>query len=323
MVLLSRCRSHTCALFSHEAGALTGCVTMKGKEMLTFLVVGFIIALGLLVAGCTDQAAEPTGGEVTEKGEFVLVSTPYDTERSSSNVLKIVFERAGYEMEIQTADVGLAFLSIAEGSADCFVGAWLPTCHGNYLEKYKDEIEFVRVNMRGTRCGLVVPDYVTIDSIEEMNEVRNQFDGVITGIEPGAGIMQSTEDAISIYNLDYSLQTGSETSMVASLKKAIDDEDWIVVTGWSPHWKFVRWDLKYLDDPENVYGGEEDITTYTRKGFKEDMPGVYAILERFSWDSSDMESIMLDIEEGMSDEEAAAKWVEAHPEKVAEWLGSS
>jgi len=296
---------------------------MKGKGMHTFLVIGFIIALGLLVAGCTDQVAEPAGEEVVKKGKVVLVSTPYDTERSSSNVLKIVFDKAGYDLEIQTADVGLAFLSIAEGSSDCFVGAWLPTCHGNYLEKYKDQIEFVRVNMEGTRCGLVVPDYVTINSIDEMNEVKDKFDGVITGIEPGSGIMQSTEDAISIYDLDYSLLTGSETSMVASLKKAIDKEEWIVVTGWSPHWKFVRWDLKYLDDPENVYGGEENITTYTRKGFKEDMPGAYAILERFSWESSDMESIMLNIEEGMSDEEAAAIWIDAHPEKVAEWLGTS
>ena len=291
--------------------------------MKTFLIIGCCIAASLLVAGCTDQGAAVQGGEDAVQKKVVLVSTPYDTELSSANVLKLVYEQAGYDLEIKIVDVGLAFQAVAGGSVDCFVGAWLPTCHGNYLASYEDQMEFVRVNMQGTRCGLVVPGYVDINSIEELNAVKDQFDGEIIGIEPGAGIMKGSEDAIETYGLEYDLLTGSEASMVASLKSAIDDDEWVVVTGWSPHWKFVRWDLKYLDDPENIFGGEEHISTYTRQGFKEDMPEAYAILERFSWDASDMESIMLDMEEGMSEEEAAAVWVDAHPEKVAEWLGEA
>ena len=53
------------------------------------------------------------------------------------------------------------------------------------------------------------------------------------------------------------------------------------------------------------------------------MPKAYAIFERFSWNASDMESIMLNIEDGMSEDEAAAVWVNDHPEKVAEWLGTA
>jgi glycine betaine/proline transport system substrate-binding protein len=291
--------------------------------MKTFLIIGCFIAASLLIAGCTDQGAAPQDGEDAVQEKLVLVSTPYDTELSSANVLKLVYEQAGYDMEIKIVDVGLAFQAVADGSVDCFVGAWLPTCHGNYLASYEDQMEFVRVNMQGTRCGLVVPAYVTIDSIEELNSVKDQFGGEIIGIEPGAGIMKGTEDAIETYDLEYDLLTGSEASMAASLKSAIDDDEWVMVTGWSPHWKFVRWDLKYLDDPENIYGGEEDIVTFTRQGFKEDMPEAYAILERFSWDASDMESIMLDMEDGMTEEEAAAVWVDAHPEKVAAWLGEA
>jgi glycine betaine/proline transport system substrate-binding protein len=42
-------------------------------------------------------------------------------------------------------------------------------------------------------------------------------------------------------------------AMVASLDKAIRDKEWIVVTGWKPHFKWSQNDLKYLKDPKGVY----------------------------------------------------------------------
>ena len=35
---------------------------------------------------------------------------------------------------------------------------------------------------------------------------------------------------------------------------------------------FARFDLKYLDDPENVYGGAEQIHTVVRQDLEDDMP---------------------------------------------------
>lgn len=276
----------------------------------------------MLAAGCVGEADDTAAPAATEKGTVVLGVTPWGTELSSGNVMKIVFEKAGYDCELQIVDVGPVWQALASGDVDAFIGAWLPTCHAPYLEKYGDQIVEVRKNLIGTRCGLVVPAYVTIDSIEELNSEKEKFDGTIIGIEPGAGIMQGTEEAIEVYGLDYELQAGSEVGMLASIMKAYDDGDWVVVTGWSPHWKFSRWDLKYLDDPENIYGGEEYIVTFAREGLSEEKPGVYAILERFKWDAADMESVMYDIEEGMSEEEAARKWVDANPEKVDEWIGA-
>jgi len=108
--------------------------------------------------------------------------------------------------------------------------------------------------------------------------------------------------------------------MAASFTDAYADEKWIVVTGWTPHWKFVRFDLKYLEDPKGVYGGEEYIASLARMGFKEDNPDAYAILERFSWTPADMESIMLAVEGGETPEVAAKAWVDANQDSVTYWI---
>jgi len=290
------------------------------------LMIGMVVGL-TAVAGCTGEEG---GGTPTatlppsEQPTIELVVSPYGTAHASGNVLKLVMEEAGYDVKLTNADVGLCFQGIAGGSADVYLDAWLPSTHKPYYDKYKDEMHWVRVNLdNGTRCGLVVPEYVTIDSIDEMNSVKEKFDGEIVGIEPGSGIMQMTETAIDEYGLDYTLQAGSEVAMLGALKSAIADERWVVITGWSPHWKFMEWDLKYLDDPKGVYGGAEDIVTFTRMGFQDEYPRAYGIIERFHWQAEDMQTVMYyaDQVEGYTEEEAAARWIEENPEQVNEWLG--
>ena len=286
------------------------------ETQITLLFVGLVALMAIFVSGCTEggDSVEATQGEVSIG--YVL----WDGEIASTNVLKQVYERAGYEVEIIAVDAGPLYQGLANGEFDLTVSSWLPETQKNYWEIYKDEIDYVGPNLEGCRCGLVVPAYVTIDSIEQLNEFKDEFGGEIVGIDPGAGIMQNTENAIEIYDLDYVLEASSSAGMATALKRAIDDEDWIVVTLWSPHWTFNRWDLKYLADPLKAYGTGDEATTLARMGLEEEKPGVYVIAERFHWTQEDISSVMMDIENGMPEEEAASKWISNNPEKVEYWI---
>lgn len=150
--------------------------------------------------------------------------------------------------------------------------------------------------------------------------VGESVDYKIVGIDPGAGIMKATTKAIDEYELDnWKLIEGSGSAMTAALKKAYDKKEPIIVTGWTPHWKFSKFDLKFLEDPKGVYGGEENINTIVRKGLSEDLPNAYKVLDQFHWTADDMGNVMVMIEDGMEPSEAAAKWVEENTDKVAEW----
>jgi glycine betaine/proline transport system substrate-binding protein len=150
--------------------------------------------------------------------------------------------------------------------------------------------------------------------------VGESVDYKITGIDPGAGIMEATEKVLVEYDLtDWDLTTGSSAAMTASLKKAYDKEQPIIVTGWTPHWKFAKYDLKYLEDPKGVYGGEEQIRTIGRIGLAEDLPEAHQILSQFNWTEEEMGEIMVAIQEGEKEDLAAQNWVDANKEKVADW----
>lgn len=169
-------------------------------------------------------------------------------------------------------------------------------------------------------CGST-EDSSSGDSGDSENSVGEQLDYTITGIESGAGIMVATDNALKDYeNLEgWEVSSSSSAVMTEQLGNAIDNEEPIIVTGWTPHWKFAEYDLKYLKDPKEVYGSTEHINTIVRKGFEEDMPDAAKILDNFKWSPEDMQSVMLELQEGTEPVQAAQNWVENNQNKVDEW----
>lgn len=273
----------------------------------------FVMTLALvLVLGFSAMA-----GAQTVKLGYVT----WESEIASHAVLAAVLEDyLGYDVEHITLDAGPMWTGIAQGEFDVTIAAWLPGTHEAYYEQLWQRIENLGPALHGAKIGLVVPTYVTIDSIEELNAHRNEFGGRIVGIDPGAGIMQATEEALEAYDLDFQLIDGSDAAMTAALRTATRRNQWIVVTGWTPHWKFAEWDLKYLDDPKGVYGGSEQITKIVRTGLHEDHPEVYAFLQRFYWTPEQMAEVMVDILGGMEPADAARAWISENEDVVQSWL---
>jgi glycine betaine/proline transport system substrate-binding protein len=256
----------------------------------------------------------------SNKKKIVLTYVAWDSEIASTHVMKKVLEKAGYDVETKETEAAPMWEGVVSGAADAHLCAWLPVDSKVYVDQFKGRFEDLGPNLTKAKTGLVVPDYVTANSIEDLDKYRDQFGGKIVGIDPGAGEMQITEKVLKSYHLNYQLLSGSDASMMAALDKAYKKKEWIVITGWEPHWMFLIYHLKFLKDPQNLYGGEESIHTIVRKGLKKEMPQAYAILGRFHWTKEDMEEVMLKVHNGESPDQAAAEWVKEHPQKVNEWI---
>jgi glycine betaine/proline transport system substrate-binding protein len=223
---------------------------------------------------------------------------------------------------------GVAFSSVATGSADIFVEAWLPTTHKEAWAEYNDRVHKLGVTYQGTSVGLVVPSYVDISDISELPTYRDALDGTINGIESGAAINGQTRQILENNGITgFNVLASSGPAMVSALQRAINNQEPIVITGWKPHWMWSRFDLKYIpgartnDTP--VFGAPEDIYTVVRDGFEDDYPEtVVRFLQAFEVNDPQLNRLMEGFQPD-SDQEPlpfARQWIRNHRDVVRGWL---
>ncbi len=284
---------------------------MKKFRRIMGSVMMLMFAL-LMFSACGNDSGK-------EKKEVKLSYAEWDTEVASTNVVAEVLRDMGYEVETIPLDMSIMWESIASGQTDAMVAAWLPTTNAPQYEKHKGKFIDLGENLVGGKIGFVVPAYMKVNSIADLNEHANKK---IVGIEAGTEMMGAAEKTLEAYGLKdkgWKVEYSSGGAMTVALGQAIKNNEEIVVAGWAPHWKFIKYDLKFLEDPKGTMLGEENIHTLTRIGFDKDMPEVYKVLDNFYWDKTDSAEVMLDINNGMEPVKAARKWIEKNKEKVEAW----
>ncbi|MCJ7840971.1 glycine betaine ABC transporter substrate-binding protein [Lederbergia sp. NSJ-179] len=310
---------------------------MKKKFYLSGLI--FALTLSMLLAACGNNADDGSNGKDsagtdTDKGsgvelgqkDLTLPYVAWARETPVSYLLAAVLEDVGYNVDVKQVEAGPMWSSVADGSADFMASAWLPTTHASYWEQYQDDVVKVNEVLDKAPLALAVPSYMkdvnSIEDLKDNEELGKSVDWTITGIDAGAGIMANTETALEEYGLDnWKLVSSSEAAMIAELKSAYEKEKPIVVPLWKPHWVFGVMDMKMLEDPKGIYGGDGDqIYIVARKGLEEDAPAAYKVLEQYTEDYDMVEELMPPVfDEDKDPADVAQQFMKDHPDLVDEW----
>lgn len=224
----------------------------------------------------------------------------------------------GYHVVVHKAAPNLLLASMDNGDTDVFMNVWLPTTHGDKIAPFHN-LRSIATNYEGAQLGLVVPDYVDISSIEDLNDHADEFDSKILGIERGTGAAIYTDSVILDYDLDFQQLNSSMVAMAAELNKAIDEKRWVVVTAWQPHWVFGRFDLKFLEDPKKVYGEVEHIETFSRKDFDKDFPDAYRFFQNAYFEEDILSDLLTRMESSKNEKETAKEWIKENRSLVDSW----
>lgn len=290
---------------------------------LKFKTLAAVSALALATLAGPALAADPESCKTVRFSDVGWTDIQVTTALTAE-----ILKGLGYEPEIQVLTVPVTYTSLKNKDIDVFLGNWMPSM-GADVQPFLDDksVEQSSVNLEGAGYGLVVPKYVAdggVKSLADLSKFKEQFDGKIYGIEAGNDgnrIVQGFIDDAANNLGDWELVESSEQGMLAQAQKFMDDKEWIVFLGWTPHPVMGKMDLVYLDGMGNSGFGSATVYTNVRAGYASECPNVGKLLSNLKFDLP-MEGAIMDtiLTQGKDGETAAIEWLKANPAALDGWL---
>jgi glycine betaine/proline transport system substrate-binding protein len=285
---------------------------MKKIKSLTLLFVA--VSLMLINFSCTSNKAKKNSKKIN------IFYANWAEGIAVTYLTKAAFEDKGYEVELTNLAIGLIYgeLSKSDSKGDVFMDTWLPNTNKELWDRYGAKLDKLGAFFTDGTIGLVVPTYVSINSIEELNANVDKFEGQIIGIGNGTGTSAKTEKAIDQYGLNFEQIATSGPAMVASLQKAVKNKEWVVITGWKPHYMWAENDIKYLKDPKNIFPTDA-CTIISRKDFKKEKPGAAKFFENINLSETQLYELMFAVRD-MGEVEGTTSWYTKNKAMVNAWF---
>lgn len=291
---------------------------MNNKKLISTLII-VLLGFGLF-------AAVPQAAAQDDTIDFGYVQWPGVTVKT--HVAAKVAQYLGYETEMTAAPETIIFKSLESEELDVFLGNWLPSMEVSFNEyKEKGVVHNVRINLEDVVYRTAVPEYVYeagVTSLADLNEHAEKFDSKIYGIEPGnnGNIIVSNAIEDNAYNLgEWSVQASSTAGMLSSVKRAVNNKEWIAFNGWKPHYMNVMFDIKYLEDPEGIWGESDSVYTVARTGYQDENPNFYKFLEQFTVTAPIQNKWIDEYQNKDRDpEKVAEEWIANNLDIVNQWV---
>lgn len=294
--------------------------------------IGGLFAALLLAAGVTStaNAASTTttqaAADATNSIRFGVPSWP--GERVKAAVADQILDAIGYHAKATNVSWTIALKSVALGQLDADMALWRPTQNSTLNPMLASgKVSLVTTNIKDARYDLVVPDYVWnagVHSIADLHKYADKFNNNIYGIEAGNDGNTLVIDAIknNTYQLgDFKLVSSSTAGMLSQVKNAIRQHKWVVFLGWKPHWMNIIYDIKYLNDPQKMWGDASSVNTVVNPSYAKSHPNAVRFLKQMVI-PADVQSLWIKAYgyEKKPFDDVAEHWIKHNPELIKQWL---
>ncbi|MFI6480119.1 ABC transporter substrate-binding protein [Nonomuraea sp. NPDC050663] len=316
-----------------------------------------VLMLGVALAGCggakvedTPSAAPAPSGSASASaqpsagGTVKIAINPWvGYEASAAVVAYLMKNELGYTVELPEIKEQLAWEGFANGQVDVIIENW---GHDDLKKKYI-ETDGVAVEAGSTGnkgvIGWYVPKWMAdkYPDITDWKNLNKYADLFKTSESGGKGALLfgdpsyvSNEEAlIKNLKLDFKVVTGgSEAALIKGAQQAQEQQKPLLFYFWDPHWLFSKTELVRVNLPAYTEGcdadpkkvacdyAELDLDKIVSKKFADTGGKAYDLVKNFSWTNADQNQVAMDINDGMTPEEAAKKWIEANATKWQAWI---
>jgi glycine betaine/proline transport system substrate-binding protein len=276
-----------------------------------------------LSAGCRRDDGNPVPGSIT------LARLNESFHQASGAIVEEVLRDLGHQVEVIEGPHAELYPRFAAGEADLFAASWLPNGHSTYWQQYGDRFVQLTPLYEGARFFWAVPAYIPanlVSSIADLSrpELAGRLELDIQGVMPGTGLMRVSGDVMREYGLTtagYRLLEGSVPLLIAHIDRAMAGERWFITPLWQPQFLNQVYPFRVLEDPRGLLGTPDQAFLLGYQGIEQRLPATtLAVLRRIRVNLQDITEMDLMINrQGMTPNEAARTWMNAHPDQVQAW----
>jgi glycine betaine/proline transport system substrate-binding protein len=254
-----------------------------------------------------------------EEKAIVMGTMNWEDLTPITGVTKKVLEDKGYTVKVVSfSEWGIAYAALTKGDIQ-LLASQTDYVAQDYWNKNKNRLEKISPVSHGLYQAIAVPDYVTIDSIEQLNANAEKFGGKVIGIEPGSGLMREAASAVKAYDLKLQLVEGSTAAMTAALKSAAERKDWIAVTVWTPSWMMQKYPMKFLKDSKGIFSPPQGYYWIGKKGFSAEHPQAREVIASVYVPLADITAINGAVADGKTMDDAVKDWTGGHADLIKRW----
>ncbi|MBB3194760.1 glycine betaine ABC transporter substrate-binding protein [Roseateles terrae] len=251
--------------------------------------------------------------------------------RATAAVVTALLEQLGHPVERHYALHEACFDLLRSGAVDMVASAWLNASHGVYRARVEEVVATRALGLHYQPYAFWgVPAHVPasqVGSVQDLllPEVRARMHPVIQGIGPGAGISRFSRKAMEVYRLEeagYRFETGTEEDCFKAFEQAVAEQQWRVVPLWHPQFLHAQHVIRELKEPQQLFGGVDRAVLLAREDRLRALPdGTVQALDRLRLSNGIVSGLDHAISrEGLSPDEAAARWMREHPERWRLWV---
>lgn len=306
------------------------------------LLICVVVAMLLPGHGDINKAEAASSGSCGELN--IAVNNWVGYEADAFVVGEVAAKRLGCIVNYIYVDEQISWQGFANGQIDAVLENWgHPELVDLYIDKLKVAEDAGPIGVDGV-IGWYVPPwmvkkYPDITNWKNLNKYADLFKTTESGgkgqlLDGDPGFVTNDEALVKNLHLDYKVVfAGSEAALIQAFRTAQRNKTPMLGYFYSPQWFLSEVPLVKVDLPKYKPGCDADpakiacdypayklnkvvSTSFAKAGG----PG-YDLIKRFKWSEDDQNLVARYIvEDGMSPEKAAAKWIAANPKKVEAWL---
>jgi glycine betaine/proline transport system substrate-binding protein len=315
---------------------------IRGRLAVALALVGMLVLTGC-GASAPDLVPAP-GVQPTSCGTVRLAVNPWVGYEADVAVVSYLARRElGCTVQPKAEAEADSWKHLAAGQVDAILENW---GHDDLKKQYIDQEKVaVEAGLTGNQ-GLIgwyvppwmkekYPDITDWKSLKKYSDLfktsksgsRGQFlDGDPTYV---------TNDKALVRNLglDYRVvYAGSEDKLIAAFRQAQKDRKPLLGYFYSPQWLLSEIDLVHIPLPAYTPGCDANPTTVRcdyqpydldkieNKAFAYSGSPAAELIKNFRWTNADQNQVARDITNGMTDDQAAKKWLDANRKVWRKWL---